>query len=67
MPDHTCTLAFGDRTLTPGDTFEPFPDIPGYVVTFEGVHDGRASLADSTGAALIVALADIPTARKDTP
>jgi hypothetical protein len=43
--DHDHTIAFKGRVLTPGETFEPFPDEhPGWLATFGGVHDGMVVL-----------------------
>ncbi len=63
---HTHEIAYKGRTLTPGETFEPFPDArPGYLVTFTGVfddHDGpRVHLRDADRA-VSVPLADIAPA-----
>lgn len=43
---HVPTIAFAGRVLTPGDTFAPFPEIPGYEVTFDGILDGHVVVSD---------------------
>jgi hypothetical protein len=45
--DHTHTFAHNGLALEPGDTFEPYPqDVPGYLVTFDGVIDGMVHVSD---------------------
>jgi hypothetical protein len=55
-------ILFKGRTLTPGDTFEPFPvNRPGYLVTFDGVINGRVYVSDRDQT-ISTPLAEVPDA-----
>lgn len=55
----THEIAYNGRPLAPGESFEPFPDShPGYLVTFDGVIDGKVHVSDRART-IALPLADI--------